>query len=231
MRGRGFFPIDGNGLDRAKFTRLKLTHAGVKMPQRAAPIVALMDQHGELHRVQQQRTPGTTYGARFMIVFDEARQQIVTKAKSFATLKVWMILPDHLDWIVWRRLPQKELAAKLSISIGSINAAMAELLAIGAVEKRGAGPVIEWRLSLDWGWRGTPDQYHAARKARIAQEVKTSAQPSVAEGILWKERMRRIRLNGSNTRRHPPGRHPASPRARSPPAGPSRCCRRKTRSA
>lgn len=156
------------------------------MPIRSAPIVALVTDDGELHRVQQSRQPGTTYGARFMLVFDEARQEIVTKAKTFATLKVWMILPDHLDWVTWRRLDQRKLAKKLEIGVASVNRALTELLELGAVEKQGAGPVTEWRLSLDWGWRGSADQYHAARKARTARPVKDLPAPNVAEGILWK---------------------------------------------
>ena len=122
-------------------------------------------------------------------MFDEARHQIIRELRSAATLRVFLALPDHLSWTEFRSLNQSELATDLEIDNASVSRAMRDLLNRGIVERIGAGPVMKWRLSLKWGWRGNAAAYHAAvREAEQARLEGTPPPPlpalNVAEDIL-----------------------------------------------
>jgi hypothetical protein len=103
-----------------------------------------------------------------VIVFDEARQQIVRELKTAAALRVFLSLPDHLSWTEFRPLRQEALAAELGIDGSAVSRALADLHARGVVEREGKGPVTTWKLSLKWGWRGSAAAY--AKAAREAEE-------------------------------------------------------------
>ncbi len=132
---------------------------------------------------------GASYGKRWIIMFDEARQQVIRELRSASTLRVFLSLPDHLTWTEFRSLHQSELAAALEIDSASVSRAMRDLLARGIVERIGKGPVQRWKLSLAWGWRGSAAAYQSA--VREAEKARLSAVPisafiplNAAEGIL-----------------------------------------------
>ena len=121
-------------------------------------------------------------------MFDEARHQIIKELRSAATLRVFLALPDHLSWTEFRSLNQSELATALEIDNASVSRAMRDLLNRGIVERTGKGPVMKWKLSLKWGWRGNAAAYHTAM--REAETVRLGGVPPVdlrpinaAEGI------------------------------------------------
>ena len=48
--------------------------------------------------------PTSSYGERWSIMFDEARQQIIRELRSASTLRVFLSLPDYLSWTEFRSL-------------------------------------------------------------------------------------------------------------------------------
>ena len=139
--------------------------------------------------------PGQSYGKRWCIMFDEARQQVAHQLTEAATLRVFLVLPDHLNWLEFRSLNQRDLAADLKISPASVSRAMKDLLNRSMVERSGRGPVMKWRLSLNWGWRGNAAAFHAAvresERVRVAGVVPTDLPaPNAAEGIDCKPPLR-----------------------------------------
>ncbi len=123
-----------------------------------------------------------------MIMFYEELARMTAGVTSAPTLRVLLALPSLLDFESWRRLDQRKLAAELGIAQPSVSRALADLLARRIVEKQGGGPLTEWRLSLEWGWRGNVETWHAARAARQGRKPPAKPRPAavVAEGILWK---------------------------------------------
>lgn len=122
-------------------------------------------------------------------MFDDARHQIIKELRSAATLRVFLALPDHLNWTEFRPLNQSDLATELEIDNASVSRAMRDLLSRGIVERTGKGPVMQWKLSLKWGWRGNAAAYHVAM--RDAERTRLNGQPpaalrplNAAEGIL-----------------------------------------------
>jgi DNA-binding IclR family transcriptional regulator len=121
-------------------------------------------------------------------MFDEARQEIIDQLRNGATLRVFLALPDHLSWTEFRPLNQSQLATRLKITGASVSRAMKDLLNRGIVERIGAGPVMQWKLSLKWGWRGNAAAYHAAMRETGEQHrtLKKPERPALnaAEDIL-----------------------------------------------
>jgi len=105
-----------------------------------------------------------------MITWDSTRA-LRRRIRSLSTIHVLDALPDHLSWTEWRRLQQADVAGELGIGQASVSRAMAELLDLGLVERRGRHACIEWRLALSAGWRGGPAAYHAARRERGLPQI------------------------------------------------------------
>ena len=101
-----------------------------------------------------------------MLLFTDAMEEASTRVRSLITVKLLLLLPRHLEFVHFKQLRTVEIADKLSTHQGNVSRGMAELLELGIVEKEGRGPRTAWRLSSDWGWQGTADQYHAFRGGR-----------------------------------------------------------------
>ena len=138
--------------------------AGRLREQRVA-VLQLSD--GTKHAVIQERHPSRSYGRQFVIVFTEAMARAAEQIKQGMTLRVLHLLPEYLDFVTFKQLRTVELGARLGTSSGPVSRAMAELHGLGIVEREGTGPRTAWRLSSDWGWNGTADQYHALRGGRL----------------------------------------------------------------
>ena len=134
---------------------------------KADRITTVITEHGEVIAVAQDRQPGKTYGRGFMIVFLDAMEQAAERIESAITLKLLMRLPRYIDFTNFRPISQTKLAEEMSVGAGSISRGMNELLELGLVERKGSGPRQTWRLSTDWGWNGSADQYHAFRGGRM----------------------------------------------------------------
>ena len=85
------------------------------------------------------------------------------------------------------------------MALGSVSEALKELHQIGAIDRRGKGPVTEWMLSPDWGWNGKAGAWKGNQRARgrdpasrVQMPTRQGFEPSIAaEEILWKLEGRR----------------------------------------
>jgi hypothetical protein len=138
------------------------------MRLRKSPVVSLTTADGQRIPINHQRHPSRSYGRMFHTTFDDAAEALADKITSGTTWRVWAILPKHLSYTVFRRLDQVTIGAKLGVDHTSIGRALRELHQLGAIERKGKGPVTEWKLSPDFGWRGDVDSYHAEQRQRDA---------------------------------------------------------------
>lgn len=129
-------------------------------------IASLTTTAGEAIAVIEERHPSRSYGRMFRTVFDDTAEELATRLKLGASLRLLLILPRYLSYTEWRRLAQQELAQRLGIEQPTVSRALAELNEIGYIERRGKGPSIEWKLTPEYGWRGDVASYHAERRRR-----------------------------------------------------------------
>ena len=140
-------------------------------------VVGITTADGEQHAVTQERHPRRSYGAQFVIVFTRAMQEAARQISSSVTARLLMVLPAHLNFTDFRQVRNTELAADLGTHAGNISRSMRELLALGILEREGRGPRTAWRLSSDWGWSGTADQWHAHRAGRLRGKRPPAGKP------------------------------------------------------
>jgi len=98
----------------------------------------------------------------FTITFMDAAEHLAKEVRTLSALRLFHVLPRLLSHQEWRRLDQRAVAAELKTTQGVISTALAELLALGVVEKRGKANLIEWRLSPDYTWKGSTEEYWKA---------------------------------------------------------------------
>jgi hypothetical protein len=159
------------------------------MQLRKSPIVTLTTADGERIPINQERHPARSYGRMFHTQFDDAAKELAQKLTSAVALRLWLILPGHLSFTVFRRLDQRQIGQEIGANDSSVSRALKQLHELGAIERKGRGPVTEWKLSPDFGWRGDVASYHAEQRRRGGSKVKPVTPPPstpVAECILWK---------------------------------------------
>lgn len=127
----------------------------------AADVVAARRRHGG-------------YPWRWCIVSDPVRRLVCDELNTVSAFKVFHRLPDYLTWTEFRALPRKVLAEDLGISGVSVSTALRQLHQLGVIDRQGKGPVTQWRLSLETGWRGNVASYRAA-VAKQADAVRKQA--------------------------------------------------------
>lgn len=136
-------------------------------------------------QVSAERPPAASYGRRWCIVFDDARQQVIADLNSAAAFKVFLALPDYLSWTEFRPLNQAAVAKRLKITQGSVSRVMKDLLNRSIVEREGSGPVTRWKLSLNWGWRGNAAAYHAAAREAAEAKLATGASSQMPQKVYY----------------------------------------------
>ena len=159
---------------------------------KAERVVSITTESGERIPVSHQRHPSRSYGMSFHTAFDEPVARIAETITTAAALRVFLILPQFLSYTVFRHVNRETIAKRLSLDGSAVSRALIQLHKLGAIERRGKGPVTEWKLSPDFGWRGDVDSFHAEQRKRGSRAPgKPAGGPTVvAEGILWKERAR-----------------------------------------
>lgn len=153
-------------------------------------IISIVTVAGERVPVTEQRTPRRSFGRMFQVSFLDEAAKLAVKVRSAATFKVLLILPRHLSYMQYRRLDQRKLGAELGLDAASVSRAMKELHSFGVVDRRGTGPVTEWKLTPEFGWYGDVASYHATRRARalLGTPANSEATPAVvAEDIFQKD--------------------------------------------
>lgn len=155
-------------------------------PSRRQTVAHLVTDEGEIVDVVQDRPPGRSFGRRFVVLFEDTLRRLASSLTNATTWRVLARLPDHLEWEAWRRLPQRMLAQELRMSVGAVSEAMNQLVELGVVERRGRGPVTEWRLTTELGWRGNVESFHAERRRRGAGAPKPALEQLPQKGYYGK---------------------------------------------
>jgi hypothetical protein len=159
-------------------------------------ITSATTEDGERIVVYGQRDAARKYGMAFHTTFTDQAAQIAREVSSGATLRLFIVLPQMLSYTAFKRLDQVKLGAELSMNHSTISRSLKELVALGVVERQGKGPMVEWRLSPNFGWRGNVESFHAERAKRGEQPAPKGEQPPpiIAEYIFPKAPQRDMRL-------------------------------------
>lgn len=125
----------------------------------------LVTDDGRRYHTREEKGPEHRYGKQFMITFVEA----VAKAAVELTgteMRVLFRATRHLSYKDFRLMSREMLAAELNLTGSVVSKSLIRLAELGYVERKGKGPVTQWRLSLDLGWQGSAPAYHKERRAR-----------------------------------------------------------------
>jgi DNA-binding transcriptional ArsR family regulator len=136
-------------------------------------LTMLTDGQGERYTLSREHGSAGTFAMEFVVVFDEPYVRICRQIKSVTAHRIFAVLRLYLSFKEFRHLGQQELAAEMKLSQGAVSRALNELADVGAIERRGTGPMTTWRLSMEWGWKGTPKSFHAerAKRAKAGEKV------------------------------------------------------------
>ena len=141
-----------------------------------------------IHSHDDPPAPATKplYPWPFCTMSTPAIRELARRIRTATALRLFLTLPDILDWQEWRMLNQATLGEELGIAQSHISTALRELLAIGIIERRGKGPRQEWKLSLDIGFRGNTAQFsaEALRQGKTFPKHPKDGRLNVAESIL-----------------------------------------------
>jgi hypothetical protein len=148
---------------------VSMNTVGVSMRRSGTPreIVTLSNEKGEHFTMKRERMPEASYGRPFVTVFPDALIAHAADARlprSFFPVLVWCW--KNLDFKGWKFLNQREVAAELKCSMGSVNIALGLLRDRGIIERTGAGPRQAWRLTPETSWKGTAGGYRAEVRER-----------------------------------------------------------------
>jgi hypothetical protein len=100
-----------------------------------------------------------------MVVFPKVLAVIARdRAATGGTYRVLLWAWENLSYDQWRQVNQREIATDLSQSVGSVGDGFRYLRERELIERRGAGPRQEWRLTTEGGWMGTAGAYQKRRR-------------------------------------------------------------------
>jgi hypothetical protein len=100
--------------------------------------------------------------------------------------KVYRAVLRLLSPMEWRRLDQTKLGKLIGVPQGHVSRSLAHLVKLNAIEREGKGPLVKWRLTLYFKWRGDVPSYKAQLHARGLDEatgLPPDGQMIVAEDI------------------------------------------------
>ena len=112
-------------------------------------------------RFHIERRRESSFGRRFLIVFDDDWGKVLAGVKNPTALHLANTLPKLLSPSSYSRVDQAVLAEQQRVSQSAISRAMTILVQRGFLEKTGKGPGVRYRLSPLVAWRGTTAAYHA----------------------------------------------------------------------
>lgn len=127
---------------------------------------------GDTWTLHTERAKGSTYGRQFMIIFQDNIAALAADKDAPATMfKALLWCLSSLSHREWRTIRQQEAADTMGLSMATVSRGLQELLKRKIVERRGAGPRQEWRLTTEGSFVGTAGQYHAARRLEQAGDT------------------------------------------------------------
>ena len=122
-------------------------------------------------RYEQPRQTGN-FGERFMYIFPEQLTALARRPGLHNdAMRVLVFAWDRLDFENFKQISQAAWARELGqMSQSTVGRCMGQLLELGHLERRGAGPRQEWRLNPVAAWRGSANRFHAVCRERGLEE-------------------------------------------------------------
>lgn len=144
-----------------------------------AILTRLTTETGEVYRMTQERQPGSSFGRAFMVVFKDVAASLARDqdAPGDALRVLFWGMGGALHHEQWRALRQAEVGGELGISGATVSRCLSYLLGVGLVERRGAGPRQEWRLSPEGSWVGAPGGWHKRRREAARPQLRVVGKP------------------------------------------------------
>lgn len=102
-----------------------------------------------------------------MQLFPDAAETLAaddTGTPSMARVYLWSV--RNLSFDRWTMLSQREVGQRMHLSQATIGRALADLAVRGFLDRRGAGPRQEWKLTPKGAWMGTAASYQKELRAR-----------------------------------------------------------------
>lgn len=114
--------------------------------------------------------PAARFDRSYVVVFaDEATALAMDREAPGDASRVFLwALGGGLSFQQWRTISQVAVGRALGCSHSNVSRCLAHLLHRGLLERVGAGPRQQWRLTEAGGWRGKAGQYHRAKRERFA---------------------------------------------------------------
>lgn len=145
-------------------------------PEQRRSIVKLTSPDGEAFTMTTELRPAGSYGESFVVVFQNAAKSLAFDNEAppqAARLYLWAV-SGGLSFETYRTISQAEVGCALFLSQATVGRCLAYLRDNLLVERIGAGPRQQWRLTPTGAWRGTTGQYHRRRRADAASQGRLS---------------------------------------------------------
>jgi hypothetical protein len=135
-----------------------------------ARLTSLVSDDGRRYVAREEKAPEQRYGRQFMIFFTEVLASAAAQLGG-NEFRVLGVLPKYLSCKDFRHVRRETLAADLGLDGSVVSRALVRLAEAGYVERKGKGPMTQWRLSVDLAWQGSASAYHREKRVR-AEQVK-----------------------------------------------------------
>lgn len=139
-------------------------------PEHRRKIVKLTSVEGATFTMTEELKASGSFGRSFIVVFADAAMKLATDASApgdASRVFLWA-LSGGLSHQQWRTISQVEVGKVLGVSNGTVSKCLAYLRDAGMIERVGAGPRQQWRLTEGGSWRGTTGQYHRRKRETFA---------------------------------------------------------------
>lgn len=141
------------------------------MADRTKELVTLIGEDGKKRGIATvHQLPVAKYTRGFMTKFSDAAKYLVDSLTHFE-LRVLARLEERLDYGNWSPVIADEIAKDMKADKGNISTAISSLLAKGIIERAPRelkiGRIWQYRLSADYGWKGTATEWHQHQRERM----------------------------------------------------------------